>query len=147
MAQAEFEGYPAEVHSVMGDYKEVMFRRIGALETAYRVPFQYLFEAYHALALPDRLLNCKKFPIGIAFGDRDFMGSEGADQIVETSAFYGTGESQLFKIPNAGHLPHIQAPQALVRILIGFFGGSLRGSFERKPRDAFESPKPPRSML
>ena len=33
------------------------------------------------------------FPIGIAFGDRDFLASDGADTIVKRSKFFKTGES------------------------------------------------------
>ena len=43
MARTEFENYPNEVHVAMGKYKDLMFSRIGQLETAYRVPFKYLF--------------------------------------------------------------------------------------------------------
>ena len=39
------------------------------------------------------LLNCSKFPIGIAYGDRDFLGSMGADWIIKTNAFFKTGEA------------------------------------------------------
>ena len=107
MAKAEFVDYPNEVIVAMGAYKDLMFSKIGVLEAAYRVPFKYLFQAYHPLAAPDRLINGEKFPIGISYGDRDFMGTEGADQVILTNAFYSSGQSQLFVIPNAGHLSHI----------------------------------------
>lgn len=90
----------------MAAYKDAMFGNQLAVDI-YRGPFKYLFFAYHPLSEPDRLGNSSKFPIGICFGDRDFVGSEGADTVIQSSSFFETGESQLFKIPNSGHLPHI----------------------------------------
>ena len=66
------------------------------------------------------------FPIGIAFGDRDFMGSEGADSIIKSSKYFENGQSQLFVIPNAGHNTHEHNPKALLEVLIGFFNGTKR---------------------
>jgi hypothetical protein len=34
-----------------------------------------------------------EFPVGVVFGDSDFLGSEGADEIVKNSKFFETGES------------------------------------------------------
>ena len=45
------------------------------------------------LCSPEFLLNFGKFPIGIAYGDRDFLGSMGADWIVKSNAFFKTGEA------------------------------------------------------
>lgn len=99
MAQAEFEGYPKSVTVAMGAYKDLMFSQMGILEIVYRKPFKYLFQAYHPLSAPDQLLNGTHFPIGICFGDRDFMGSEGGPtDVIKSNAFFKTGESQLFKI-------------------------------------------------
>ena len=129
MAKTEFENYPNEVHVAMGAYKDLMFSYMGALETAYRVPFKYLFQAYHPLTEPDRLINGTKFPIGISCGDRDFIGTEGADVVVRSNAFFKSGESQLFVIPNAGHFPHIQNKDYFVQLIIGFFNGTIKGKY------------------
>ena len=88
MAKSEFENYPNEVHLAMGAYKDLMFSSVGVLEPCFRVPFKYLFQAYHPLSRPDRLLNGTKFPITICFGDRDFMGTDGTDQVIKTNAFF-----------------------------------------------------------
>ena len=42
---------------------------------------------------PERFLNWQAFPICISFGDRDFLGSEGADLIIKTNKFFATGEA------------------------------------------------------
>jgi len=49
------------------------------------MPFKYFFHAIHHLQAEDRLGNPSiDFPIGIAFGDRDFFGSDcGADLILK----------------------------------------------------------------
>ena len=113
MARSEFEGYPESVIIAMGAYKDLMFSEISEMQTVYRKPFKYLFQAYHSLSEPDRLLNGTDFPIGVCFGDRDFMGSEGVEQVIMSNKFYASGESQLFKIKNSGHTPHIQNPKEL----------------------------------
>ena len=107
-----------------------MFRSMGALAIVDLVPFKFFWRAIHPLTQPDRLLNGTKFPIGISYGDRDFLGSEGADIVVRTNAFFKSGESQLFKIPNAGHFPHIQNPTYFTWLVIGFFNGTIKGKFE-----------------
>ena len=141
MAAAEFEDYQRSVQVAMGTYKELMFSEMGQLETVYRKPFKYLFQAYHPLNAPDKLLNGKHFPIAICFGDRDFMGSDGgATEVIKSNAFFKTGQSQLFKVPNSGHLPHIHNPGVLTQILIGFFNGTVLSRFEPKPRDEFAQP-------
>ena len=112
----------------MGTYKDVMFGYMRPFDV-YRGPFKYQFFAYHPLTEPDRLLNNTIFPISICYGDRDFMGSEGADVVIRSSAFFSSGESQLSVVPNAGHLLHIHNPAYLTNLIIGFLTGSIRGSF------------------
>lgn len=33
------------------------------------------------------------FPLAVCFGSRDWLGSEGADELVRGNKFFGTGES------------------------------------------------------
>ena len=49
--------------------------------------------AKRSLCSPEFLLNISRFPIGIAYGDRDYLGSEGADWIIKSNAFFKTGEA------------------------------------------------------
>ena len=71
------------------------------------------------------------------------MGSEGgATEVITSNSFFATGESQLFKVPNAGHTPHIQNPGVLTEMVIGFFKGTIRGRFEPKLKDEFAQPQP-----
>lgn len=106
------------------------------------MPFKYLFYAYHPLTATDRLLNCAEFPIFVCFGDRDFLGTEGADVVVKSSAYFASGESQLLIIPDAGHLAHIQNPNFLAQTIIGFFNGTLKSKFELKAAQDFAPPRP-----
>ena len=48
-------------------------------------------------------MNVESFPIGILYGDRDFLGSEGADWVIKSNAFFKTGEAQLFRLENTGY--------------------------------------------
>ena len=48
----------------------------------------------HPLQEPDRLCNPKiDFPIGMVFGDADFFGTEGADDIIRQNKHFVTGKS------------------------------------------------------
>lgn len=71
------------------------------------------------------------------FGDSDFLGSEGSDEIVRKSKFFESGESQLFKLQNSGHNMYWHNPKGLTAIMIGFFQGTVKGTFEPKPRLEF----------
>lgn len=68
-------------------------------EKALFVSFKYGGFAKHPLTSTDRLGNSKlPFPIAFAFGDSDWLGSDGADQIVKKNQFYEQGLSQLFQV-------------------------------------------------
>jgi len=50
----------------------------------------------HLMAKPsmaERLMNYDKFPIAFSYGTRDWQGSEMAEKVVKSSAFYESGES------------------------------------------------------
>ena len=93
MAKDLWENFPNEVIAAIGAYYDNMFTSKGVLEINGSVPFRYFWKTYHPLSEPDRLLNGTKFPIAISFGERDQFGSEGADAVVRTNAFFKTGES------------------------------------------------------
>lgn len=75
-----------------------------------------------------------EFPIGAVFGDDDFMGSEGIDQIIRENKWFKTGESQLFKLQNAGHNMFFHNPSTLAQLMVDFFEGQIKSKFEIKPR-------------
>ena len=53
--------------------------------------------AIHSMDAEDRLGNPEiDFPIGMCFGDSDFMGTEGADKIVKSNKYFQTGQSQIY---------------------------------------------------
>ena len=66
------------------------------------LPHRWMCYASHPLQSSDRL-GGKDFPIAMAFGDRDFFGTEGADEIVKNNKNFSNGKSQLFKVQNCSH--------------------------------------------
>ena len=72
------------------------------------------------------------FPVAFAFGDRDFLHSQGADLIIKGNKHYETGASQLFKIPNSDHNLFFDNPDALSAAMIGFFDKTCSHVFEPK---------------
>ena len=92
---------------------------------------------YHNLIEKDRMCSEKiDFPVAFCFGDRDFFGSEGADQIVKSNCHFESGRSQLFKLENAGHDIMWDNPYQLAAYMIGFFNGTITKTFDEKPRDS-----------
>ena len=85
------------------NYQIENFRVQSPLMVAYVTVFRWPLHPYHSLCSPDMLLNVSEFPICISFGDRDYLGSEGADMVIKTNKFFATGESQLIRVENCGH--------------------------------------------
>lgn len=105
----------------------------GPLARLLTVTNEYPAFGKHSMASLDRLGNPDiDFPIGIVFGDADFLGSEGSEEIVRSSKFFASGESQLFKLQDCGHNMHFGNPEQLANIIIGFFNGTIKGRFEPK---------------
>ena len=120
---------------------------MGALEPVFRNPFKYFFQAYHPFYEEGRLLNITDFPIAFSFGDRDYMGSEGADKVVKSNAFFKSGHSQIFKLPNSGHCGHEHNPEQLQELIVGFFNETIKGRFEEKARTDWVDPTPVTHVL
>ena len=60
-----------------------MIQQPSVLDVVLLRPHAHPMSARHPLQAEDRLGNPSiEFPIGIVFGDNDYFGSEGADQIV-----------------------------------------------------------------
>ena len=94
----------------------------------------YGMVSLHPLQATDRLGNPNiDFPIAIAFGDNDFFGSEGADDLVRMNKHFASGRSQLFKIKDCSHYMTKDRPEEFYRIMNGFFDGTITGHFEEKP--------------
>lgn len=78
------------------------------------------------------------FPIASCNGTRDFFGSaEGTDTIIKNNRFYESGRSQIFKLKNSGHNVFLDNPHQLTNYMIGFFNGTITGTFDLKPRREF----------
>lgn len=83
----------------------------------------------------ERALQDWDFPIAFCNGTRDFFGNaEGSDTIVRNNKFYATGQSQLFKLQNSGHNVFLDNPDGLTTQMIGFFNGTIKNTFDLKPR-------------
>ena len=86
--------------------------------------------AIHPLQSEDRLGNKNiEFPIAMVFGDRDWFGTEGADDIIRNNKHFQSGRSQLFKIDNCRHYMNYDKPDELCRLMRGFFEGTILGNF------------------
>ena len=93
---------------------------------------------HNTLFTKERMLQNFDFPIAFCNGTRDFFGNaEGADTIVKNNKFYETGQSQLFKLQNSGHCGFLDNPDGLTTYMIGFFNGTIRNTFDLKPRKEF----------
>ena len=75
------------------NYNEVQFSQVSALDVVYLKPYLGTAHVRRSLCTPGLLMNISSFPIGCAYGDRDYLGSEGADWVVKSNAFFKTGES------------------------------------------------------
>ena len=83
-----------------------MVQRNSSFEIAVMMTSKFPMYAYHPLQAADRLCNPKiNFPIGIVFGDKDYLGSEGADQIIrQNKHFEKLGKKKNSKLNNHGIL-------------------------------------------
>jgi len=122
-------------------YNEVQFSRLSALDVVFVKPYVGVAHVRHSLCSPSLLLNIKSFPIACSYADRDFLGSEGADWVVMSNAYFKTGESQLFRVPNTEHNIVQGNPQAIVQLLTSFFNGDVSYVYEEKPRTMWVPPQ------
>ena len=113
-----------------------MSEQISVIDCAQLLPFKFECYSIHPLQAPDRLGNPDiDFPIGMAFGDRDKFGSEGAELIIKSNRHFESGRSQLFKVKDCAHPMMFDQPFELIRLMVGFFEGTITGKFEPKPRN------------
>ena len=71
-----------------------MFECPSVLDIVQTLVFTYCCVSLHSLAAKDRLGNPEiDFPIGMVFGDNDFFGTEGADEIVRNNRHFESGKS------------------------------------------------------
>ena len=89
------EGMYADTHREAAfQYFWTMKERISVVDCAQLLPFKFECYGIHPLQAEDRLGNPDiDFPIGIAFGDRDKFGSEGAEVIIKNNRHFATGRS------------------------------------------------------
>ena len=115
-----------------------MVQKTSIFDVVVLIPSAHPMFAYHPLSAPDRLGNPEiDFPLGVVFADRDYFGSDGADEIVKNNKYFQTGQSQLFRLDDSSHEIPWDQPDKLVEMMIGFFEGTIKGKFELKPRDYF----------
>mmetsp|Transcript_871 Transcript_871/g.1178 ORF Transcript_871/g.1178 Transcript_871/m.1178 type:complete len:186 (+) Transcript_871:451-1008(+) len=76
------------------DFQVAMFSNLSMLEVLEVMPLKFPFLVRHAMNAADRLGNpAIDAPIAHAFGDMDFFGTEGADDIVRGSKHFASGRS------------------------------------------------------
>jgi len=119
----DMECYPKRHRDVVRRYYNCMFR-LGpsGTEKALTATFKFGCFPHHCLKEPDRLGNKKlPFPIAFCYGDQDWLGTTGADDIVRGNKFYESGISQLFILEGSDHVTYIDNPDILTEYMIGFF--------------------------
>jgi pimeloyl-ACP methyl ester carboxylesterase len=137
MAQ-ELEGFSEEELRVVVEYWWHMAHIPSDSEKALPFCFHFGCFAKHPLTREDRLGNKDlDFPIGICFGEQDWLGSSGADYIVKNNKYFEEGRSQLFVIPNSDHLTYCDNPEETSRIMIGFLNQTIKHTFQEKPRQGY----------
>ena len=93
------EPYPIEHKEAFYEWFAMTIIAKSDNEMGLTKAFSYGAYAYHPLTETDRLGNPDiPFPIAFAFGDRDWLGTPGADQIVRGNKFFEKGLSQIFII-------------------------------------------------
>ena len=71
-----------------------MHEQISVIDCVQLLPFKFECYSIHPLQAEDRLGNPDiDFPIGMAFGDRDKFGSEGAELILKQNKHFASGRS------------------------------------------------------
>ena len=119
-------GFSLEEVKAYSRYLTLMYDRLSIIDQS-----QMLTEKFPALGIydmqgSDRLGNPDiDFPIGMCFGDSDFLGTEGAEQIVKNNKYYESGQSQIFKIRDATHRLDVEKPQEIPALMIDFFEGKV----------------------
>lgn len=127
-----------EYARVAGHYYALMSQRMGMIEVVQLRMCKFFDWMYNPLFTSERMLQDFDFPIAFVNGSRDFFGSaEGSNRIVENNRFFKSGESQVFKLKNCGHNAFLEQPDELVTIMTGFFTGTIKHTFDLKPRKEF----------
>ena len=112
------------------EYLFQILLRPSSTEFALFQQFEPGLFAYKPLANPDRLYNTLiPFPISIVFGQRDWMDSRGARDIVKANKFFESGDSQLHVLPNAGHQLFMNNPQGFVELITADVLGHVKHVF------------------
>ena len=86
--------YTKQFKSALIDYRTLIQIRPSVVDTVEIMIQKYFGYARHPLQSVDRLGNPKiDFPIACVYGDRDFVGSDGADVIVKNNKHFSSGMS------------------------------------------------------
>ena len=96
IVKEELEGFPEEQAQKSAHYAFTVlaYSKKSDIEKAITASFKYGAYALHPTTETDRLGNSDlPFPIAFAFGDRDWIGTEGAEKIVRNNKFFKVGLS------------------------------------------------------
>lgn len=106
------EGYPSRHREVVRRYYNSMFK-LGPSGTEKALTATFKFGAFplHPLTAEDRLGNRHlPFPIAFCYGDQDWLGTDGADEIVRGNKFFSEHISQIFIIEGSDHVTYLENP-------------------------------------
>ena len=83
-----------EEREAMGIYLAAAFEKISVVDIVELRPERFIGYGVHSLGEADRLGNPNlDFPIGMVYGDRDFLGSEVSDTVIKNSMHFSSGKS------------------------------------------------------
>ena len=120
-----------ELASACSNYFALSVYSIGKQDIAFAKQLKYFAHLERHFFSKDRALQDFDFPIASVNGTRDFLGSKcGTDKIVQNNRYFKTGQSQIFKLRNAGHNVFLDNPDELVEMMIGFFEGTIKHTFD-----------------
>ena len=112
MLKGDLRSYPAHHAKLMANYVALTLKLGGSdNERFITTSFKLGAFAKNPLTAPDKLGNPNlPFSIAFCYGDQDWLGTKGADEIVRCNKFYKEGLSQIFIIKDADHQTYYDNP-------------------------------------
>ena len=103
-----------------------------AADITMNIPFRHMGYTKHNMTETDRLNKPEvNFPVGMAFGDRDFFSSDqGGEEILNAVKAHNGGRVNLFKMEKGTHAYLCEMPDKTAEYVIGTFEGTITDRWE-----------------
>ena len=114
----------------MREYLFQILMRPASTSQALFIQHDVGLHAHEPLDSEDQLRNpTLNFPISFIYGERDWMDSRGSREIVKSSKFFASGESQLHILQGAGHQLFMNNTEGFIELMIGDLTGNLKNQY------------------